>query len=61
MGLGEKEWSDILNKMIFAFEWAMLHEEGKNIDLPEEEAKANWDKFSEGMKLFGEWFMALWW
>lgn len=61
MGLKQEEWTEMLDKMIFSFEWAMLNDEGENLYLSEEEQKANWEKYKEGMNLFSEWFMALWW
>jgi hypothetical protein len=61
--LTERKWNIILNKMIFAFEWAIMDGEmtKEYMDLSDKERKANWKKYDEGMDLFAEWFMALWW
>ena len=62
-GLTEKKWQTILSKMIFAFEWAIVEAEMTEdyMNLSEKERKANWKKYEEGMDLFAEYFMALWW
>jgi hypothetical protein len=56
--LTEYQWNIILDKMIFAFDWALTHEDK---DRSEEEFKDGFKKFDEGMKLFSENFMDLWW
>jgi hypothetical protein len=58
MGLIEDQWNDILDKMIFAFDWVLTYED-KN--LSDEEIKDGFKKFDEGMELFSENFMDLWW
>ena len=61
--LTEEKWNEILDKMIFAFEWHMIEQ-----DNPEEYSKLspekitlNWKRYEEGMKLFAEYFLDLWW
>lgn len=59
----EHEWSGILDKIIFAFEWVGIDD---NCDeeyekMSDEERKKNWDRYLEGMKLFAEYFRDLWW
>lgn len=61
MGISEEEWNNILEKMIFAFEWTLTCENGNNLNLSEEESKINWDRHKEGIDLFSKWFMDLWW
>ena len=53
--LTEEEWNNILDKMILAFELT-TRENGIRI-WSEEESK----QIDEGLNLFREWFMALWW
>lgn len=63
MGMSEKQWSEILDKMIFAMEWA-LKEDAMTDDyekLTQKEKKANWKKYEEGMKLFSDYLLHLWW
>ena len=49
------EWNAIIDKMLLAFELT-TREEGSRI-WSEEESK----QIDEGLDLFREWFMALWW
>jgi hypothetical protein len=61
----EKEWKKRLDKMIFAFQWALADAEGtkayyRATEDAEEQSK-NWKKYEEGMKIFCEDFMGLWW
>ena len=60
-GLTEEKWNEILDKMIFAFEWALANDELENHELSDKIKDDNWKKYKEGMELFAEWFMALWW
>ena len=53
--LSEEDWNIILDKMILAFELT-TRENGIRI-WSEEESK----QIDEGLNLFREWFMALWW
>ena len=53
--LSEEDWNIILDKMILAFELT-TREDGIRI-WSEEESK----QIDEGLNLFREWFMALWW
>ena len=53
--LTEQEWNDILNKMIIALQLT-CKDKGSRI-WSEEESK----QIDEGLDLFREWFMALWW
>lgn len=61
IAFSENEWNGILDKMIFAFEWSLSYEEEGNLEPSEKERDANWEKYKEGMKLFAENFMDLWW
>jgi len=45
-----KDWENIIDKMIYAFESIELDEKGK---------KVNYKKQQEGFKLFGKWFTHL--
>lgn len=60
-GLTEQKWIEILDKMIFAFDWSLNHEEDKYKDLTQGEQERNWERYIEGMKLFAEYFRHLWW
>lgn len=53
--LTEQEWNDILNKMIVALQLT-CKDNGSRI-WSEDESK----QIDEGLDLFREWFMALWW
>jgi hypothetical protein len=57
----EAKWNEILDKMIFAFEWSITYDNEDNSALSEKREKANWKRYEEGMELFAKWFMALWW
>jgi len=57
----EKEWSGVLDKMIFAFEWSLEYDKCNVLDMKEEKLKENWERHEEGMELFRERFMDLWW
>jgi hypothetical protein len=50
-----KEWNEILDKMIIAFELC-LDEEIKEV----EEEEKDQEKIREGLELFAEWFQHLW-
>lgn len=50
----EREWNDILDKMIASFEFAASEERWKAT--PED-----YDKHKEGLQLFAEYYWALWW
>lgn len=56
-----KEWKNILNKIIFAFEWSLTCKESNNLNLSKEKEKINWEKYNEGMQLFSKYFRDLWW
>jgi hypothetical protein len=58
-----EDWGDIIDKMIFAFEWAIKSDgmTGDYNDLSEEDKVECWEKQKEGLKLFAEYFMGLWW
>jgi len=61
--LTEAKWDKILDNMIFAFEWAVMDGEmtDEYMDLSDKKKEDGWKKYEEGMKLFGEYFMGLWW
>jgi len=63
MGMTNREWNKVLGKMIFAFQWVLdedsMTEEYKR--LSDEDKDANWKKYEEGMKLFSENLLDLWW
>jgi hypothetical protein len=60
-GFTEEKWNEIIDKMIFAFEWNLAYENDENLDLDKKLQKANWKKYNEGMKLFSKHFRNLWW
>ena len=51
----EKQWDDILDRMIAAFEFLGSDERWMCYD------NKKWNEVNEGLKLFGEYFTALWW
>ena len=53
VGFTQEEWINILNKMLFSFE--KLADENKVYSDEE------YQKIQEGMNLFGQHFMSLWW
>ena len=53
--LTEKEWNDILDKIIISLQLT-CKDRGSRIWTEEESKQIN-----EGLDLFREWFMALWW
>lgn len=57
----EGTWDEVLDKMIFAFDWTLNWEEKKYENLTEEQQKENWKRYEEGMALFGKYFRDLWW
>jgi len=63
MGMTSDSWGDILDKMIFSFEWALkeddMTEDYKSLSY--EEKKVCWEKYEEGMKLFSDHMLNLWW
>ena len=56
----EKEWDDILDKMIVAFGLHSTQWEW-NADVEPEEKERRYNLIQEGLELFGKHFMALWW
>jgi hypothetical protein len=56
-----EKWQEMLDKMIFAFDWTLNHDKDDNYNLSEEVKKANWKRYSEGMRLFSDNFTQLWW
>ncbi|EGT3606827.1 hypothetical protein FKF97_10520 [Clostridium perfringens] len=54
---GEKEWNEILDKMIYAFKYVLKRDSlNFNYDIEKERI----EKYKEGMSLFAEYFMELW-
>jgi len=60
-GVSAKEWEDIMDKMIFAFDWSLNCEEDKYDGLPDKQKEKHWEQYQEGMDLFAKWFRHLWW
>lgn len=56
----DKEWQVILDKIIFALEWANKFDDIE-VKLSQKEQVASWTKYNEGMRLFSEYFTDLWW
>jgi hypothetical protein len=58
--LNEEKWNDILDRIIFSFEWNLIY--NKQCEkLTSKENKIAWKKYNEGMKLFAKYFRDLWW
>ncbi len=56
-----QQWDDMLDEMIFAFDWSLNNEEPKYEGLTDKEKNANWERYQKGMDLFAKWFRHLWW
>lgn len=54
---GEEEWNEILDKMIYAFKYAI---EKNTLLFSHKEEKKMIKRYKEGMALFAEHFMDLW-
>lgn len=55
--LSEKEWKDILDKMIWSFDYILNGEDDWSNTLENQE---NYKKQQEGLELFGKYFTNLW-
>ena len=57
-----EEWDEILDKMLFAFDYALNEDTDKfsPIEFNLEEHQTILDRVAEGFKLFGEYFLNLW-
>ena len=57
-----EEWNNILDKMLFAFDYALNESEERfsPIDFDLEEHQTILGRVAEGFKLFGEYFLNLW-
>ena len=53
--INEKEWYDILDQMIFGFEF---YAAGKQWESP---PKEDYERANNGIKLFAEYYPCLWW
>jgi hypothetical protein len=56
------KWLEILNDMVFAFEWNLSEESDRIGDTQEERIKTekNWKRYKRGMKYFAQYFRSLW-
>lgn len=57
-GLTSEKWEEILDKMIFAFEFLGSEDRWDKIGV---KYNGDWDRAKEGIKLFGKYYMDLWW
>ena len=57
-----EEWEEILDKMLFAFDYALNEDEERfsPIDFDLEEHQSMLDRVNEGFELFGKYFLNLW-
>ena len=56
------KWNEILDKIIFAFEWNIMCDivdDHRKLSIKEE--AINWKKHKDGMQLFVKYFRNLWW
>ena len=62
-GMTADEWVAILDKMIFAMEWALQQDRMDDgyEDLSSEDKAERWKKYEEGMSLFSKHLLCLWW
>jgi len=60
--LTEAKWNKILDKMIFSFEWTLVDSDDFTHEhSTDKQLERGWKRYEEGMELFREYFMALWW
>lgn len=55
--LTEEEWNNIIDKMIFSFEYIL----DDSIDDSPDSRSKKYEQYKEGIKLFAEYFHHLWW
>jgi len=64
-GISWRDWNKMLKKMIWSFEYVLRSDKidytKKDGSRNEKKAAKDWRKFQEGMHLFAEHFMHLWW
>lgn len=60
MGLTPEQWDNILDKIIFAFDWTLNDCSKENINISQKERDKNYKKCEEGLQLFAKWFRYLW-
>jgi hypothetical protein len=60
-GLTAEKWDEILDEMIFAFDWSLDWEDDKYDNLTKKEQKLKWARYRKGMNLFSKHFRGLWW
>ncbi len=60
MNFTPEQWDEILDEMIFAFNWSLIEDDDKNMQ-DMKLWKANWKRADKGFKLFSKYFMHLWW
>ena len=60
MGLTPEKWDEILDKMIFAFDWSYNRDKSM-VKKANQLDKDNYVRYQEGMKLFAEYYHELWW
>ena len=60
-GTTAESWNEIIDKMIFAFNWSLNCEIKENAFLTNKENDANWEKYNEGIALFAKHYRDLWW
>lgn len=56
----EKEWEEILDKMIFSMQAIVDEWDFTKAEMTMEEQKKHWEKIRDGLELFGKWFRDLW-
>lgn len=59
--LTSEQWNEILDKMIFAFQWIEEDASDYYFKLSNGQRNENDKKCEEGLKLFAEYFRGLWW
>lgn len=50
-----EEWLDILNEMIWGFEWVIKYGKDSDHDV------ANYERAQKAIELFAKWYFYLWW
>lgn len=56
-----EKWNEIIDDMIFAFQWNIECEDEKYDALTNEEQRKNWERHKRGLELFSKHFRDLWW
>ena len=60
-GMTQEEWDNIIDKMIFSFQWFKDDDKFLHTTMNVDERAAGERKYEEGIDLFAKYFRYLWW